>query len=179
MLMEQIVPRTRWGISVLFAQPEVSATPIGEVEEVAWQDASDLEAGMWVAGMAQKGEQNLRFDFALDLPVVLTQCTNAAGVEGVDLRSTSNDVVLGWDLSHTFLTSLSFGAQERGFQVIAEADVNGDALITTEELATVSMDSVGYDLDDRAVASLDRFVAMSLVQGLQVSDTNQCVIWVQ
>ena len=178
-LIEQIVPQTRWGISLLFGQADEQAVSIGAVEESAQLALGNEQAGMWIAGTAHKGEQDLRFELALDLPVVLSQCTNSEGVEGVDLRSTSNDIVLGWDLSHTFLTSLEFGAQQKSFQAIADSDANGDALITTDELALVSPEAVGYNPDARVVDSLASFVAMSLLQGVQISGTNQCVIWIQ
>ena len=179
MLMEQIVPRTRWGVSLLFGQTDERPMTVGAIEESIQPTLWNEEAGMWIAGTAQQGDQQLSFEWALDLPVILSQCTDADGVEGIDLRSTSNDVVLGWDLSHTFLTSLEFGAQQMAFQAIADSDADGDAVITTEELATVSIESAGYNTDERTVASLESFVAMSLIQGLQISDTNQCVIWVQ
>jgi len=178
-LIEQIVPQARWDFSFQHAEPNDTATLLGNIDEDIRLSMIENDMGMWLGGTAQKGEEKLEFQLGLKLPIRYTDCTDGGdGLQGLNLLSDSNDIELTWHLRHAFFSSLRYGEEELSFQALAEADQNGDGVITATELGAVNASDVGYNVDEQALSTMEQFIATSLAQGFRINGLGLCTLWV-
>lgn len=82
----------------------------------------------------------LRFRLAVSLSVTFGPCSAEEGLSGVTVVSTGTNAAVTIHGDHPFFDSFPSGAElvERRAQWLVNADVDGDDVVTTEELAALS-----------------------------------------
>lgn len=149
---------------------------VGDVDEdvLARMEAEGL--AHWIVGEASDGERTVRFEWGLDQAVGYEQCRNGADdtpglavAEGdpATLQITLHVDHLLWDEVGTEEARLSFGP-------IADADLNDDGLVTTEELAQVSTLEAGRETGGFTLEDMATYLAFATAQGGHLNGGGLC-----
>jgi hypothetical protein len=177
-VLEKIIPSARWGLQFEHAKPNDSINLLGDIDNNIRLKMQEEDYGIWLQGQATNGEQEIDFKFGISLPILYSNCIDGNdGVEGLSLLAELNEVTINWRLEQAFYTSLKYGEETLSFQAIADADKNSDSVVESWELADVSVDELGYELDGRLADNLEQFVALSVAQGIRINDSGLCVLW--
>lgn len=145
----------------------------------AFGDAEMLKAGgysVWVTGSASKDGTTKTFDWAFSLTLTYGRCDLMSTVDGNDVRA---EATIHAD--HFFFDDAVSDEPNLAFQIMADADTNGDNAITLEELAAVDIRSqaryqVGSlkDPAGNAITNLRQYVEYQVVTLGHINGEGHC-----
>ncbi len=142
-------PRVTYALTPAVADA-ISDMDVAELEQMAAAGAS-----VWARGTATKGAERKTFDWTFDVSPRYVACETGTTLS----EGTTTDVVLTLHADHLFYDDLDSEEPDVAFDLIAQADADGDGAVTMDELRQQDISGqVRYQVGGRAIDDLYGFI---------------------